>query len=149
MGATRLAFIGIFSAASFLWKRCSYCLVEFVFFSPLSIPCRETLLEEVVYHILRPKEKAQSSFVILAEEVEAFFQVSRLVGDILHDVRSQPNGLHPQSFVAVQNRQRLLHRPHPVIHPRKNVGVTVSEAIEYSDVAKGAFSRERPHIQLF
>lgn len=113
------------------------------------IPCRETLLEEVVYHILRPKVKAQSSFVILAEEVEAFFQVSRLVGDILHDVRSQPNGLHPQSFVAVQNRQRLLHRPHPVIHPRKNVGVTVCEAIEYSNVAKGAFSRERPHIQLF
>ncbi len=30
--------VGIFSAASFLWKRCSYCLVEFVFPSPFSIP---------------------------------------------------------------------------------------------------------------
>ena len=33
--------VGIFSAASFLWKRCSYCLVKFVFFSPFSIPTRD------------------------------------------------------------------------------------------------------------
>ena len=53
MGATRLA-SGFFSAVSSSGKRCSYYLVDFVFFSTFSIPTRDEAAEKSRRETRRP-----------------------------------------------------------------------------------------------
>ncbi len=113
------------------------------------IPFPETFLEQVVNHVLGAKVQRQATFIVFPKILESRLQVPGLVGDILHDVRGQPDRLHPQSLVTIQNRKRLLHRPDSVIDPRKDVRMAIRQTIENSTVTKGALFSKRPHIQLF
>ena len=85
--------------------------------------------EQSVHHVFSSQVQSDVSIIPVLQRSETPPQRSRFVGNILHDMRCEPNLLHAHRLPQTENLQRLVHLLHAIVHPRQQMAVAVAEAL--------------------
>ncbi len=117
-------------------------------------PFLEAVVKQRVDHVLRRQVEPDGHLALMfggigsPEFLEAGLQGSRLVGDVFHDVRGQPDFPDPDLVVIIQYLEGAFHRADPVVHPWQDMAVPVGGSLQEAAVQDRIVFGEGPHTQF-